>query len=264
MSTYEGRTWLKDAGSVPVARKVLDYARQSDLLVAAGDIFDYLSHGAIELTHKEIWRYFPSALICNGNHELYQKMQGSVAETIPMAERHAWLDSVWKHDRTYTSRVLKNKVMAIQLDNGLNTFNTTQATKLNADLEIARAKGYTVLLFMHIPLLTNNPAEESLAPIRCDDYTASEDFYKNSGGNLCVKPSDLGTGNAKDQVYSLITNNGDIIRGVYNGHFHCDFYSEIVAKTADGKDTVIPQYTVTGSIYEKDGASGHVLKITVK
>ncbi len=264
LSTYQGRTWLKNAESAPIIRGVLNYAKQTDLLVAAGDILDYLSHGAVELTHKEIWRYFPSALITVGNHELPQKMQGQVAETLTAAERRAWLESVWKHDMDYTSRVLKNKVMAIQLDNGSNTFTTNQAVKLKADLETARAKGYTVLLFMHIPLLTNNPAESNVPPIRTDDSSAPADFYKNSAGDVCVKPTDLGSGNAKDQVYSLITNNGDIIKGVYNGHFHADFYTEIMAKTADGEDTVIPQYTVTGSIYQRDGASGHALKITVK
>lgn len=264
MGTYEGRQWLKDAGCVPVARNVLAYAKQSDLLVAAGDILDYLSHGTVELTHKEIWRYFPTALIAKGNHEMPQSMQSAVGETMSWADREAWLNSVWKHDIDYTSRVLKNKVMAIQLDNGLNGFTSTQAIKLKADLEIARAKGYTVLLFMHIPLFTNNPTESNVVALRCDDNSGPEDFYQNSTGHLCVRPSDLGTGNANDQVYSLITNNGDLIRGVYNGHMHCDFYSEIVAKTATGEDTVIPQYTATGSIYNYNGVEGHVLKITVK
>ena len=74
------------------------------------------------------------------------------------------------------------------------------------------------------------------------------------------KPSDKGTGSATEQVYNLITNNGDIIKGVFNGHMHNDYYTEILAKTASGEDTVIPQYTMTASIYE----DGRAVKITVK
>ena len=56
-----------------------------------------------------------------------------------------------------------------------------------------------------------------------------------------------------------MTHNADVIRGIFCGHWHSDFYTEILAETPDGKKTVIPQYVLTGNMYDK----GHALIITV-
>ena len=60
-------------------------------------------------------------------------------------------------------------------------------------------------------------------------------------------------------MYNLITSNADVIKGCFSGHKHCDFYTEINAKTADGTATVIPQYIVIGAAY-----GPNVLKIKVQ
>lgn len=65
---------------------------------------------------------------------------------------------------------------------------------------------------------------------------------------------------ATKAICDIIAANGDIIKGVFNGHQHADYYSEILAKTASGADTIIPQYTLSGCIY----GNGNALKITVK
>lgn len=260
LSTYETRSWLKDASSVPTIRKVLDYASRADQIVISGDVIDYLSRGAIEVMWKEIWNYYPSALLTNGNHDTYQRL-GSVGDIYDFNYRYNWISGAWKHDFDYTSTVVKNKAMVIQLNNGQSRFEASQVEPLKNDLELARQKGYPVFIFCHIPIYTNNPAETEVNWLRYDDWTSvKHDFYTNKDGVFVGKPSDKGTGSATDLVYSLITNNGDIIKGVFNGHLHNDYYSEIVAKTATGESTVIPQYTMTGSIY----GDGHAVKITVK
>lgn len=260
MSTYKNRTWLANGASARIARKVLEYSAFADLLVVTGDTLDYLSKGAVELMHKEVWGLYPDALIANGNHDYVQQMQGTIGEVYTIDERYQMMQAVWKHDVTYTSRVLGDKVMVIQLDNGQKKFLDNQVPLLQADLALARQKGYTVLLFMHIPLYTNNPAEASVNALRADDQSgaSNRDFYRNQNNEFVGSPT-MDTNSATYKVYNLITNNGDIIKGVFNGHAHADFYTEIVAKTASGNSTVIPQYTLTGSIY----GDGRMLKIRV-
>lgn len=68
------------------------------------------------------------------------------------------------------------------------------------------------------------------------------------------------TDSTPKQVYDIITNNADVIKGIFCGHVHNDHYVEVKAKTSDGQDAVIPQYVLTAAFYDK----GHVLKITVK
>ena len=75
--------------------------------------------------------------------------------------------------------------------------------------------------------------------------------------------STQGSSNA-DIVIGPGFSNADIVKAVFCGHMHSDYYTEIIAtyKDADGKtvDTVIPQYVHTGSIYD---GTGHVFRITV-
>ena len=82
-----------------------------------------------------------------------------------------------------------------------------------------------------------------------DPSGATLDFYTKGIG--------YNAGGATGQVYDLITNNADVIRGVFTGDMHSDFYTEIVAKTADGMQTTIPQYVLTGAFYD-DGAVMHI------
>ena len=65
---------------------------------------------------------------------------------------------------------------------------------------------------------------------------------------------------ASGEIYDLIVNNGDIIKGCFAGHLHSDFYTEIDAVAADGTYTAIPQYVLKGTIYDE----GNALRITVK
>lgn len=267
LSTYKNRTWLKDASSVPTMRKVLDYASRADQIVVTGDVIDYLSRGAIDVMWKEIWNFFPGTLCANGNHDTYQKL-GTVGDIYDYNYRYNWISSEWKNNFDYTSTVIKNKAMVIQLNNGQSRFEASQIKPLTKDLAYAREKGYPVFVFCHIPIYTNNPNEADVDWLRFDDWGNGNtprhmDFcnnINNPGGLIVGRPSDKGTGSATEQVYNLITNNGDIIKGVFNGHMHNDYYTEIMAKTASGEDTVIPQYTMTASIYE----DGRAIKITVK
>ncbi len=86
----------------------------------------------------------------------------------------------------------------------------------------------------------------------------------NAGGSILnCYTGQVGGSNADSataSVYSLITNNADVIKGVFNGHQHNDYYTEIVAKTSSGDAAVIPQYTLTGGFYN----NGSAINITVQ
>ena len=259
MSTYENRTWLKNGKSVENTLKCLEYAKKADQLVITGDILDYLSHGTLELTQKYIFDAYPSVMACLGNHDAVRQMQGTVAETTSLAERLEIVKAAWIHDTEYLSKVLDERVMLIQMDNASDPaqkygcFSERQAELLKSDLKLAREKGYTVLLFYHIPLATGNPADYTATASMVGDKNGSvRNLYTNGVGTLST--------GASKEVYDLITGNADIIGGAFCGHTHNDFYTEIRAKNADGTNAVIPQYVLMGVPYGK----GHILRITVE
>lgn len=161
----------------------------------------------------------------------------------------------WCNDIYYASRIIKNKVMVIAIDNSSSHFFAEQVPLLTADLQKAREHGYVVLMFYHIPLLTGDPSD-NYKTADSEYYTGNWSFGTEVGHNLIGKYS-IG---ADKQTYDLICNNGDIIYGTFCGHVHGDYYSEIHAKTAAGEEIMIPQYAIQGTVYDR----GHFLKITIE
>ena len=259
LSTATERLWGANGAHVAQSKTAIDYARTADQVVITGDVLDYLSWGCIELMQKEVWDVLPNAMITIGNHDYVQQMQGTVPETLAPADRWTWLQSVWKHDIYYSSKVMGDKVMLIQMNNGERKFYESQIEPLKKDIETARENGYIVLLFMHETIYTKNRNETAVNALRVNDsgWAFNEDFCSNTA-NHHVGGADMDS--ATKEVYNLITNNADVVKGIFNGHIHSDFYTEVKAKTASGEDTIIPQYTMTGTIYD----TGHVMKITVK
>ncbi len=256
MSTYENRLWLAGGESIPNADAAMDYAKFADQLIVAGDILDYISHGAKEATVKNLFRRDVTMMATLGNHDSTRIMQGTVADDTSYESRIEFLADFWINDLYYASKVLQDKVMLICLDNSESKFWESQIEPLNADLEKARENGYVVLIFEHEPLCTRNTAEKDLAPLMQRD-SGNTDFANTFIG------SD-GTSGASLEVYELITHNADIIKGVFCGHWHSDYYTEIIASYTDENgntvNEVIPQYVNTANAYD----NCHLIKITVK
>lgn len=248
-------------GWINNGRLLLEYARTADELVITGDVMDYLSKGAAELVHREIWDKYPNTIMALGNHEISQKVSNTVAETMSRENRFAWISQIWKYKNNshYSSKLVGDKVMLIQMDNSENVFHETQYQQLSADIALAKTEGYKIFIFVHEPLTTGNSADTAVVPILTGgDYkTAANtyDFYtKKDDSN--IHPD---KGGATATVYNLITSSSDVIKGVFSGHIHGNFYSEILATNEDGtfvKDVeenyvTIPQYTV-GAGYNRD------------
>ena len=225
-------TYVQRFNSFPGAKDNIDrcmaYACYADQIVFTGDVIDYLSRGNLELLQQRIWDRAPTALVAMGNHEPVRCMglPNDVADPTTLESRYEILQGVWKHNIFYTSRVVKDKAMVIQLDNGFGRFCNEQIAQLEADIAKARENGYVTLLFCHVPLDTDGVAKG-------DEPTR--------------------------KVYELITNNADVIKGVFCGHEHVNRYEEIKAKNPFGQATTIPQYVLEPVANH----SGVLLKITV-
>lgn len=254
MSSFANRKWLANGKNVEKTAKCLKYISDCDQMVVLGDILDYLTHGAIELTKKNIFEKYPNIIACVGNHDAVRKMEGTVDETDSLEERRNVLRSFWVHDIDYYSKIIDGRVMLIQMDNASREgFVESQITSLKADLSLARERGLAVLLFFHNPISINNPATTVTMPIRRNDGGVAN---FNSISYL-IGPKSKGASLAG---YELIINNADIIHAVFCGHMHSDYYTEIYAKTADGRDKKIPQYITTGTAYDQ----GHVMIVNIK
>ena len=252
-STYQNRKWLKNFGSRTNLENSMMTAKDSDMVVLSGDVYDYYSEGVVQKTNEYIFNKYDNVVACMGNHEPVRQMQGTVTDTKSTAELRQLVSSNWCNDITYDSFVIKEKVMIVLLDNSSGKFLSAQIPLFKADLQKARNNGYAVLVFYHIPLDTGNPDCAKIQTTHKNDW----DYAYLYGRTDLTGPASTG---ADKQVYDLICNNGDIIKGCFCGHYHSDFYSEIVATTPSGLSTIIPQYIITSVAGDK----GHVLNITIK
>lgn len=261
MSTHEHRWWHANGDSVDVARRSFDYAAMSDQTIVTGDILDYLSYGAQELTQKHLFWRDSNLLAAIGGHETTREMQGVVADTTTEESRLEILKSFWCNDIFYESKILGERVIAIVMDNGSHgTYSEDQFNRLKADLEYARQNDLIALIFQHEPLCTANPAETDVPFVRPNDASGSRDFCNDYVGGVWVRERLKHEWSMK--THDLIRQSADVIKGVFCGHRHCDFYTEIYGMDQNGEpnQTVIPQYILTATVYDD---LGHMMKITI-
>lgn len=250
------RKWNANGDSARGIVRSMELSKYFDKTIVTGDTLDYLSMGSIEMLEKYIWGVDKDALVALGGHELTKQMETGKPDLVPLEDRLALLEKHWRHDIHYHSEVVGDKVLAVVLDNSRSKYLDGQAGKLKSDIDRARKEGLVLLIFEHEPLSTGNPAESNVKAImRCDP--GYFDFYSGPSIGSVSRNDDAPT----REVYDLIKNNADVIRGIFCGHEHSAFYSEIRAKTPDGKDAVIPQVNLEGNPYNNQ--AGHILRITI-
>ena len=131
------------------------------------------------------------------------------------------------------------------------------SAKLKADIKRARANNWIILIAVHEPLCTRNPANKDTQPYMKGDPDIDTNFFDHR----CCRP---GHKEASDAVSDLIVNNADVVRGVFNGHEHSAYYTWFNGTYTDASgnkvEKSIPQHTVTCCIYR----SGCLALITVK
>lgn len=259
ISSYEKHTAGQNGTHLERAVRCMEYANMYyDQTIITGDNMSFQTWGGIQQIKEALWGADPSAMITLGNHDMMQRMSGLYPETTSLESRYSTLQENWRHDIYYSSRVIKDKVMVVQMDNSLSYYWEGQAEKLAADIEKARENGYIILIFQHVPLMTNNSEYSEVRPMITNDDTIVYDYSVNDGfDGIRTNRDDVTT-----EVYNLITSNADVIKGLFHGHYHLDLYSEVKATEPDGTETVIPQYGANTTAY--NSGVGSALKITVK
>ncbi len=252
------------------ARIAMKYASFFDKTIVTGDAIDYLSVGALDLLNEIIGK--TNTLVAMGNHDYRKVWYDTYTDTVPVEERFALCQTKWSHNIHYHSEIIKDKFMIITMNNGAgSTYEnyyssefTAKDSKGNAktgtmdkffadDLKIAKDNGYSVLIFQHSPIWPNS----------------SEPFYdlingKNGNfGNWYIGSSALKQTEIDKKMYNHITENAKIIKGIFCGHTHENYYTKIKSKASPSSisyDSVIPQYVLglNARLY------GNVIKITVK
>lgn len=260
MHTKECRHWNADGASVKALDKAMAYAGRWDQTVLLGDTLDYLSYGSMELMERHVWRVDPGCLAALGGHDVTRQMETGLKDQTPLGERQAVLAGFWRHNIFYTSRLLKNHVMVIQLDNGCGCYWDCQVPQLSQDLKLAREYGYTVLIFQHEPVCTQHEEDaQKRAYYVWDICRERRNFYDEVIGYGLTEE------NATKRVYDLITQNADIVRGLFCGHYHTSFYTEVAGSYRDEAGILhqrsIPQHLLECNAYEN--YAGHVMKISV-
>lgn len=254
------------------AKIAMKYASFFDKTIITGDVLDYLSNGALDLLKHIIGKN--NVLVTMGNHDYRKVWYDTYTDTVDVEERFAVCQEKWQNNIHYQSEIIADKFMIVTMNNGsdcLGTYENYYDKKFTAkdakgntktatmdeffadDLKTAKDNGYKILLFQHSPISTNNSA----STIDLVNGTPN-DFKGWYIGSKNLKQTDV-----DKKVYSLITENANIIKGVFCGHTHGNFYTEIKAKStpsANKSDSVIPQYVLglNAKLY------GNAIKITVK
>lgn len=260
--TVQCRHWLANGESLEPCAKALDAAQYADQIVITGDTLDYQSHGAEMLTKALIFTRFPDALVAVGGHDVTKEMQTGLPNRLTLEERLAAAAAIWPHDLYYVSKDVGDSVIAVVLNCGGREghYHECQTEPLKRDIERARAEGKIILLFQHEPVSTGNPADTAVDALW---VTAHEDRNFYDGPSLCARPGQQDP--ATDAVYRIITENADVIRGLFCGHYHSAYYTEIHAsrpgRNGERIPAVIPQYVALGNPY---GRCGNVTRIIVE
>ncbi len=265
--------------------KCMDYAKYFDQTVHTGDLISYLSDANIKKAIDLVWKVDPDTMLVAGNHDTARDYQAS-DKTSSFDSRVLALENglrtastaMASWDAAYSSKVIKDKVMAITFNNNIKPTNAT-VIKMTRDIQKAREMGYVVLVFAHEPFITDNPADTEVYELekyprgseeykvyanRSEEQHADDiknyvmNFYKPTVYKTDYFGGPDSTGNER-AVWDLITTNGDVVRGVFGGHWHVTNYSEILATDINRKPVKIPQYLLRSS----GSTNGHVTRIRV-
>ncbi|MBQ8388714.1 MAG: metallophosphoesterase [Clostridia bacterium] len=252
------RRWNAEGASVKSAIKAMDAAQFADQTVITGDVLDFLSRGAMMLTKKHIIDRDPEVLMTLGAHDYTKQMQTRLPNELPKEERLAQLAEIWPHDMFYHSKAV-GKVLAVCLDNSDGGFPEVAVSRLASDIEAARREGKIILAFMHEPIAPKSGVGEVWTVWPSDGNPESYDFDTVGVG------ADPNADEATRAVYALLTENADVIRGIFCGHMHSVFYTEVRASYTDKcvrHEALIPQFCSHGNSYHHH--AGIVTRIIVK
>lgn len=256
--TRKYRKGFRDESTVPAAQRSISLHTYFDAVAITGDNIDYLTWGSLDLIKQYVWDVIPKVLMPLGGHDTVRVMQGYVADNTTLESRYDILQSAWKHDIHYSSMIIKDRVMMIQINNGQSKYYGDQYEKLSADIKKAKDENLAVFIFQHEPISTRNTEEMRKMPVGSNDRNKVKNFYKD-----CIGGSKSGSDATTKKVYDLIVGSADVVKGVFCGHFHEDYYTEIKGyyeKNGEKIESIIPQVILSCNSNE----NGAIFAITVE
>ena len=225
--------------------RMLRLAKYTDLLVLSGDIMDFLSEGNRETVQRMIFHKFPEALYVTGYHEFCKHVQTGQTDRLPFEERQAKVQSFWPNNIFYTTRDIKDKVIAVGLYNNLH-YDEREIEPFKKDIERARREHKIILIFEHEPISTGRP-EDKHAPTILQGWREEWNVYD---GPVIGGPQQ--TNDTDRAMLDLITGNADVVKGIFHGHYHDIMYTEVPGfyTDASGRHEVkIPQIGASACCY---------------
>lgn len=260
LHTKQCRHWLSNGESARSVIKAMDVGEYCDQTVITGDILDYLSAGGQYLTERLIFERDPEVICTLGGHDATKEMETGEKDKLSEEELLGILKSFWIHDIHYYSKTIKDKIIVIGLDNGSsNRYFPHQIDDLKREIEIARYEKKYILIFQHEPISTGKPEDcdvEPVFPVN-SEKPRIENFYNT---HMCGAGS---KDEVSNEMYRLITQNADVIKGIFCGHFHSSYYTKIKAfDPTVGTETYIPQIVTLGNPYF--GHIGNVTRIIIE
>lgn len=259
--TEKCRYWPERLKWFAPAIKALEACDFCDATIILGDVLDYMSKGSADVVKAEILKKYPDVMMVLGGHDYTKQMQTGIKDKLPLEERLEFLKSFWPNDIHYDAKLLGEKIVAILIDNSQSKYLPCQVDKLKKDIERARQDGKILLIFQHEPIITKNNEQTTVKAVIANSGAKSE---IDIGVNPTIVGGALRCDEATGAVYELITQNSDVVKAVFAGHWHSQFFAEIEASyVRDGEvvKSTIPQYIISGNPYYPCGI---VNRITVK
>ncbi len=247
--------------------KFMNWSTMFDKTIVGGDLIDYLTWGGLEYIQRYFYDKNPDTLLLLGSHDTSRitGYKSEIGDPTTLESREEMVQNVLKTDIFYHSEIFADRVMLIALNNGQHKYYDFQVEKLKADIEKARKENLDIFIFQHEHMATNNPAEKRIN-VLYENLNWAFNIHEHVL-DFCDSPYKIGgpgTEGPTLEVYNLIRENADVIKGVFCGHWHNEAYTEIVGsyinENGERKEKMIPQYIVTAAAYEK----GHMMVITVK
>ena len=257
--TEQCRFWPENLKWAPPAIRAIDACDFCDAAVIIGDMLDYLTDASLAFAIKNVFRAHPDFMVALGGHDYTKQVQTKKADMLPLEERLDILRAVWPHDIHYYSRDYLDKITIVILDDSQSKYLNCQIEPLRADIERARREGRVILVFQHEPIISKNPAETCVKAVIGNSGTRQD---VDVGINPTIVGGSLRCEEGTAEVYDLITKNSDVVKAVFAGHWHSQFYSEIVSSYEnDGKvvETLTPQYVISGNPYHEAGAMAKII-----
>ncbi len=222
--------------------KALDYAKKNNMpILHTGDLIDFLSDEIFDFVDK----HFSDVdyIYAAGNHDFCHCVGKATEDYAYKWEMIKQIAPHIKSNLYFDSRLI-NGVNIVTLDDSYYLISDGQTELLKAEA----AKGYPIILAMHVPLFTKEFAKKMMLDIGnpCAYLTgAAEEWLSKYPENRRLQQTpDAATLRAIDYIKSE-----PLIKALIVGHTHVNF-EDMLTET-------LPQYTTHGSF------AGYVREIEI-